>query len=129
MVVLPAPGGSAAKANEAPRSRPSQKAAASRGGMVPAWRTWVIESGSGWSQPCPPHQLSGWLTARMVAVIIPYAIRAGLPAGRTELKLCPYSVGRGSAGGAMMTTMRAAVVAGPQRFEIKEIDVPDVQPG
>ena len=29
----------------------------------------------------------------------------------------------------MMTTMRAAVVAGPQRFEIKEIEVPALEPG
>ncbi len=28
-----------------------------------------------------------------------------------------------------MSTMRAAVVAGPQRFEVKEIETPEVQPG
>src|SRR3990170_81274 len=70
MVVLPAPGGWAAKMKEAPRSSPSQKTAASRGGIVPAWRISTMERASGWFQPCQPHQLSGWLTARIGTVMI-----------------------------------------------------------
>ncbi len=48
IVVLPAPGGSAARMIERPRSIASQSIAATRGGIVPARKICVIESGSGW---------------------------------------------------------------------------------
>ena len=48
IVVLPAPGGSAAKMIERPRSITSQKMAPRRGGKVPARMICVIESACGW---------------------------------------------------------------------------------
>jgi threonine dehydrogenase-like Zn-dependent dehydrogenase len=77
----------------------------------------TTDIGCGWSQPCQPHQLSGWLTARTIHS--DHSVLGSGSEGRSTSEEKEPD----------MTTMRAAVVAGPKRFEVQDMPVPEVQPG